>query len=107
MTAFPGITGLSIASRGSALAMAQAALVPSSLERTGHHMPVDYIQLQTEGDADRTTPLRELGGRGVFVHGVQAALLDGRADIAVHSLKDMPTEPVEGLMIGAMLTRGD
>src|SRR4029079_231300 len=63
--------------------------------------------ITTEGDRDRVTPLSVLGGRGVFVRSVEEALLDCRADLAMHSLKDVPTEPLPGLTLAAVLPRAD
>ena len=96
-----------IASRGSQLAMAQARLAVKMLALTHTTLTTEIVTIETEGDRDRDTSLTLLGGRGVFVKAVQEALLDGRADIAIHSLKDMPTEPVAGLVVGAILPRGD
>ncbi len=101
------MTILRLATRGSALAMAQAHIVAEALTRAEPSLGVEYIEIQTEGDADRTTPLSVLGGRGVFVRGVEEALLDGRADIAMHSLKDVPTAIPDGLVLAAMLERAD
>ena len=63
--------------------------------------------MDTEGDLDLTRPIAELAGRGVFAKEVQAAVLDGRADMAVHSAKDLMSVPTEGLVIAAVLERGD
>ena len=68
---------------------------------------VEFVLVDTAGDRDRITPIEALGERGVFSRGVQAALLDGRADIAVHSYKDLPTEPLAGLRIAAVPVRAD
>lgn len=107
MTELRAVTSLRVASRGSALAMAQAALAVQALQQRDPALRIEYVHITTEGDVDRTTPLRVLGGRGVFVRGVEDALIEGQADIAVHSMKDMPTELAPGLVIGAMLPRGD
>jgi len=101
------VTTLRLATRGSALAIAQSDLVSAALRVGSPDLDVEYVRITTEGDADRTTPLSVLGGRGVFVRGVEEALLRGEADIAVHSLKDMPTEDAPGLVIGAVLERAD
>ena len=98
---------LRLATRGSALALAQAALVTDALRAAHPDLEVEIVRVQTEGDIDRTTPLSILGGRGVFVRSVEEALVDGRADIAVHSLKDVPTAAADGLVLGAMLPRAD
>ena len=68
---------------------------------------IEFVLVDTAGDLDRTRPIETLGERGVFSRGVQAALLDGRADIAVHSYKDLPTEPLAGLRIAAVPVRAD
>ena len=101
------MTVLRIATRGSALAMAQSSLVADALRRLDPDLEIEFVLVQTEGDTDRTSPLRIIGGRGVFVRAVEDALLENRADIAVHSLKDVPTEPVPGLILGAYIERGD
>ena len=101
------MTRLRVATRGSALAMVQSRLAIDALQRLDPSVEAELVEVRTEGDADRTTPLRVLGGRGVFVRAVEDALLDGRADIAVHSLKDVPTEVTAGLSLAAVLERGD
>ena len=98
---------LRVATRGSALALAQTRLAVEALRRGHPELSIELVEVSTEGDRDRITPLSEIGGRGVFVRAVEEALLDGRADFAVHSLKDMPTDMPEGLVIGTMLERGD
>jgi hydroxymethylbilane synthase len=107
VTGSRGPRRLRLATRGSALALAQATLVAEALRRTNASIEVEIVRIQTEGDADRTTPLSVLGGRGVFVRGVEDALLGGQAEIAVHSLKDVPTATADGLTLGAMLPRAD
>ena len=98
---------LRIATRGSRLALVQTGLVADALRAAHPDLRVEVVEINTEGDRDRQTPLRVLGGRGVFVKAVEDALLDGRADVAVHSLKDMPSEPVPGLTIAAVPERAD
>ncbi len=98
---------LRCATRGSALALAQVALVTTALQAIAPSLEVPVIEITTQGDRDRVTPLAQLGGQGIFAAAVREALLDGRADIAVHSLKDVPTTPVEGLTIAAILERAD
>jgi hydroxymethylbilane synthase len=93
-----------IATRGSRQARAQAEVVAASVAAaTGE--PVELILIETTGDRDQHTPLHTLGGQGVFVKEVQRAVLDGRADVAVHSAKDMPAAPTDGLVIGAFTAR--
>ena len=93
-----------IATRGSALARWQAEHVAGMLGGA------ELVIVQTVGDRDQTTSLSELGGQGIFVKEVQQAVLDGRADIAVHSAKDLPSNPdlmTPGLVIGAVPERAD
>jgi hydroxymethylbilane synthase len=93
---------LRAATRGSRLARTQTDLV-AALLGTG----VEPVVVQTEGDLRIDRPISELGGRGVFVKEVQAAVLDGRADFAVHSAKDLPSTTVDGLVIAAVPERAD
>lgn len=90
------------ATRGSRLARTQTDLVAGLLG-----VDVEPVVVQTQGDRQTDVPIWELGGRGVFVKEVQAAVLDGRADFAVHSAKDLPSAPVEGLVIAAVPERAD
>lgn len=96
-----------IATRRSPLARTQAALVADLLTAANPGLGVEFVLVDTAGDLDRSRPIEALGERGVFTRGVQAALLDGRADIAVHSYKDLPTEPLPGLRIAAIPVRAD
>ena len=68
---------------------------------------VELVPVRTSGDLDLSTPISEMSGRGVFVTEVQAAVLDGRADLAVHSAKDLRSEPTPGLTLAGCLARGD
>src|SRR5207249_10707722 len=94
--------GLRAATRGSRLARWQTEHVASLLE-----VPVEVVVVETAGDRRSDVPIWEIGGRGVFVKEVQAAVLDGRADIAVHSAKDLPSMPAPGLLLAAVPERGD
>ena len=94
-----------IATRGSPLARWQAEAVAARLAARG--VEAELVVVDTRGDVDKTTPIWQLAGRGVFVKEVQAAVLDGRADIAVHSAKDMMSAPTEGLTLLGCLPRGD
>lgn len=96
-----------IATRRSPLARKQAALVADLLVAANPGLQVEFVPVVTAGDRDRSKPIEELGERGVFSRGVQAALLDGRADVAVHSYKDLPTAPLAGLHIAAIPVRAD
>jgi hydroxymethylbilane synthase len=93
---------MKIATRGSALARWQAERVVTLLGGEAELMIVS-----TTGDQQPDTPIHAMGGTGVFVKEVQQAVLDGRADIAVHSAKDLPSEPTPGLVIGAVPERAD
>ena len=68
---------------------------------------VELVPVSTSGDKDLSTPISEMSGRGVFVTEVQSAVLDGRADLAVHSAKDMRSGPTPGLTLAGCLARGD
>ncbi|MBQ2692768.1 MAG: hydroxymethylbilane synthase, partial [Clostridia bacterium] len=91
---------LKLATRSSRLALAQAGLVQSALEALGQ--TVELVEVTTRGDRDRTSPLTAIGGQGLFVREVERCLLDGRADLAVHSGKDLPYELAEGLVIAGV-----
>lgn len=94
------------ATRGSALALWQTDHVTQLMSATSAGM-VERLVVSTAGDRDKTTPLHEIGGKGVFVKEVQAAVLEGLADIAVHSAKDLPALTPEGLVICAVPERAD
>lgn len=95
-----------IATRSSRLALWQAEHVSALLQIAAPETPVEIIHVSTLGDRDLTEPLRTLGAFGVFTREVQKVVLDGRADLAVHSLKDLPTDVVDGLCLAAVPTRG-
>ena len=99
------MTTLRIGTRRSTLAMTQSAWVADRLRARGHD--VELVELTTDGDRDRTTPLAQLGGTGVFVSALRSALTQGRVDIAVHSLKDLPTTPDAGITLAAVPVRED
>jgi hydroxymethylbilane synthase len=93
---------LRIATRGSDLARWQANHVASLLR-----VESELVVIETSGDRNTDAPIWEIGGKGVFVKEVQAAVLDGRADIAVHSAKDLQSITIEGLVLAAVPERGD
>lgn len=97
-------TPLRLGTRRSALAMAQARYVAGRLDALGHD--VELVEITTKGDVS-TAPLDRIGGTGVFVAALREALLDGRVDLAVHSLKDLPTAPADGLVLAAVPERED
>jgi hydroxymethylbilane synthase len=96
-----------VATRGSALARWQADHVASLLRAVHPGLEVEVIPVETQGDRRLDVPIWELGGKGVFASEVQAAVLDGRADLAVHSAKDLPSATPDGLVIAAVPERGD
>ena len=96
---------LRAATRGSALARRQTSIVAGLLADAGR--AVEPVVVSTTGDRQADTPIHAMGGKGVFVKEVQAAVLDGRADIAVHSAKDLPSATPEGLVVAAVPRRGD
>jgi len=95
---------LRIATRGSQQALRQAEAAAAQLvERAG--VSVEYVIVQTTGDQRQDVPLHQIGGQGVFVKEVQRAVLDGRADLAAHSAKDLPSVVADGLQIAAYCER--
>ncbi len=94
-----------IATRASNLALWQTRHVAELLRGAAPEIQVEFVEVTTTGDVDRTQPLYEMGGVGVFTREVQRAVLDGRADIAVHSLKDLPTDTVPGLTLAGVPER--
>src|SRR5262245_2602563 len=99
-------TPLRIGTRGSRLALWQANHVADRLRPLAGSRSVELVEIQTAGDRVHDVPLTQLGGEGVFTKEIQRALLAGTVDVAVHSLKDLPTIPVEGLTLGAVPPRG-
>ncbi len=98
---------LRVATRGSALARWQADHVAVLAQKAEPGLEVETVVVETSGDRRRDLPIWELGGKGVFVKEVQAAVLEGRADVAVHSAKDLPSLTPDGLVIGAVPERAD
>jgi len=96
---------LKIGTRGSRLALWQAEWVKGQLAR--HGVETEVVIIKTQGDAEVDRPLRELPGKGFFTKGIEDALLDERVDVAVHSLKDLPTTLPGGLALGAVPERAD
>jgi hydroxymethylbilane synthase len=97
---------LRIGTRGSPLALWQAHHVADRLRPLAEPRPVEFVRIETTGDRDQSSALSLMGGFGVFTKAIQQALLDGRADVAVHSLKDLPTEPSPGTVLTAVPPRG-
>lgn len=96
------MTPLRVATRGSALARRQAERVVQLLD-----VDAEYVIVSTRGDERRDLPIHAMGGTGVFVKEVEQAVLDGRADVAVHSAKDLPSATPSELVLGALPERGD
>jgi hydroxymethylbilane synthase len=96
---------LRLATRRSPLAMRQAELVRDALAARG--VDATLVEITSSGDRDQSTPLRKLGGHGIFAVEVQRAVLDGRADAAVHSAKDLPSTSAPGLVIACVPERRD
>jgi hydroxymethylbilane synthase len=94
-----------IGTRASTLALAQSRWVSERLS-TALGRVVELVEITTEGD-QVATPLAQLGGTGVFVSALREALVDGRIDVAVHSLKDLPTAPIAGIALVAVPERED
>ena len=98
---------LVIATRGSRLALWQANHVKDSLEAAHPGLAVELNIIKTKGDIILDVPLAKVGGKGLFVKEIEEALLSGAADIAVHSMKDVPMELPEGLILGIVPERED
>jgi hydroxymethylbilane synthase len=95
-----------IGTRGSPLALWQANHVAGLLRAVAPDRSIELVEIQTAGDQVRDVPLAQIGGEGVFTKAIQQALLENRIDVAVHSLKDLPTIPVNGLVLAAVPQRG-
>jgi hydroxymethylbilane synthase len=103
----PVIGPLRIATRKSQLAVWQAQHVAMLLQQAHPGLEVDLVPLVTEGDRIQDRTLAAIGGKGLFIKELEVALEETRADIAVHSMKDLPGELPAGLIIGAVLERAD
>lgn len=104
---WPAGRSLRLATRGSALARRQTDIVANLVARAQPGLVIEAVLVRTEGDRRPDEPLERIGGQGVFVKEVQQAVLDGRADAAVHSAKDLPPITPDGLVLAAIPTRGD
>jgi len=98
---------LRIGTRGSQLALYQANWVREKLLEAHPHLTVTLIKIKTTGDKIQDAPLAKIGGKGLFVKEIEEALIDRRIDLAVHSIKDVPTEFPEGLHLSAITKRED
>ncbi|MBF0628384.1 MAG: hydroxymethylbilane synthase [Magnetococcales bacterium] len=100
-------TSIKIGTRGSALALWQANWAKSLLETTHPGLRAELVIIKTRGDIILDVPLAKVGGKGLFVKELEEALLDGRIDLAVHSMKDVPAEFPTGLGVATILERED
>ncbi|MBV1875696.1 MAG: hydroxymethylbilane synthase [Cycloclasticus sp.] len=98
---------IKIATRKSPLALWQAEHVAKLLKATHPSLNIELVKMVTQGDKILDTPLAKIGGKGLFVKELEQGMLNGDADIAVHSMKDVPAQLPEGLEIGAILFRED
>jgi len=98
---------IKIGSRKSKLAVLQAEWVARELQKKAPDLEIEFVRLSTQGDRDANTSLQKMGGKGVFVKEIEDALLKKEIDLAVHSLKDMPQELPDGLMLSAFPKRED
>jgi hydroxymethylbilane synthase len=96
-----------IATRKSPLALWQAEHVAALLENNFPGVTTELVKMSTQGDKILDAPLAKIGGKGLFVKELEVGMLEGTADIAVHSMKDVPVEFPEGLHLGAILSRED
>jgi hydroxymethylbilane synthase len=98
---------LIIATRGSMLALWQAEWIKSQLEELDPSLEIELNKIKTTGDKILDVPLAQVGGKGLFVKEIEEALLRGEADLAVHSMKDVPTELPESLHLSTITKRED
>jgi hydroxymethylbilane synthase len=98
---------IKIGTRGSQLARWQANWVAARLRELHAELTVELVEIKTLGDRDQNSPLAQIGGLGLFTKEIQRALLDGSIDLAVHSLKDLPTQQPEELILAAVPARED
>ena len=99
------ITVLKIATRKSPLALWQADFVKSNLESLNPGLDVELVKMTTQGDQILNSPLSKIGGKSLFIKELEVGMMEGKADIAVHSMKDVPYELPQGFEIGAILER--
>lgn len=98
---------IKIGSRDSALAMWQSEFVVAQLEKITDEYTFEIVPVKTKGDKILNVSLAKVGDKGLFTKELEQAMLDGETDLAVHSMKDVPTNLVEGLIIGSILKRED
>jgi hydroxymethylbilane synthase len=100
------VNPLRIGTRASPLALWQARHVTALIRAARPDVPIELVEIETAGDQVQGVPLVQLGGEGAFTKAIQQALLENRVDLAVHSLKDLPTFVVPGLVLAAVPARG-
>mgnify|MGYP003382302583 CR=1 FL=1 len=100
-------TSIKLASRGSTLALTQSRMISAALEKAHRGLRVEIVEIKTSGDVKLGQSLQAIGGKGAFTKELEDALLEKRADLAVHSLKDLPTTLPEGLTVGCTPPRED
>ncbi len=98
---------ISIGTRGSKLALWQAEWVKSEIQHLHSEIEISLIKIKTTGDMILDVPLAKIGGKGLFVKEIEEAILRHKVDMAVHSMKDVPTELPEGLHLAAICRRED
>jgi hydroxymethylbilane synthase len=98
---------IQIGTRGSRLARWQAGWVADRLREVHPGLDVELVEIRTHGDRDRISPLAAIGGAGLFTKEIQRAVRDGSVDVAVHSLKDLPTQGLDELVLAAVPARED
>ncbi len=98
---------LKVGTRGSKLALKQVEIVLEQLKKIDSSLEFDIVKIKTTGDKIRDVPLAKIGGKGLFVKEIDKAVLDGKVDFAVHSLKDIPYEMTKGLELIAIPKRED
>ncbi len=101
------LTELKIGTRGSQLALYQANWVKERIEQTSPHLRVTLVKIKTTGDKIQDAPLAKIGGKGLFVKEIEEALLAQKVDLAVHSIKDVPTAFPKGLHLSVITKRED
>jgi hydroxymethylbilane synthase len=100
------IKRIKIGTRNSNLALWQADFVKKKIEKYFPSIRLDVIHIQTQGDDDQISSLTKVGGQGIFTKTIEKSLLDNKIDLAVHSLKDLPTDMPDRLVLGAVPERG-
>ncbi len=107
--AAPPVAAITVGTRGSSLARAQTDRVVDALRSAWQDVAVEVRPIETRGDRTQATgePLPEIGGKGLFTAELEHALREGEIDLAVHSLKDLPTEDPDGVATGAVCLRED